>query len=153
GMFMPPTMGRTDQTIIGPRRSTAIHAKRARTTDPGQSQSQGELVLLRQLLRWASRQGYLKTPPEVTIKARRTPDNRRPSFEPHEFAHLQKISLGRLADPIMDGTGALVEASDKRRWRIKRLDDHTRRDRTLLHAYVIIGAFSGLRPTEMYNLT
>ena len=33
------------------------------------------------------------------------------------------------------------------------MDDHTRRDRTLLHAYVMIGAFSGLRPTEMYNLT
>ncbi len=59
-------------------------------------------------------------------QGRRTPDNRRPSFEPHEFAHLQKVSLGRLVDPIMDGSGAMVEASDKRRWRIKRLDDHTR---------------------------
>ncbi len=53
----------------------------------------------------------------------------------------------------MDGTGAEVRASDRRSWRIKRLDDHTRRDRTVLHAYVMIGAFSGLRPTEMYNLT
>ncbi len=63
------------------------------------------------------------------------------------------MSLSRLVDPIMDGTGAEVRASDKRSWRIKRLDDHTRRDRTVLHAYVMIGAFSGLRPTEMYNLT
>jgi integrase len=63
------------------------------------------------------------------------------------------VSLSRLVDPIMDGTGAEVRASDKRSWRIKRLDDHTRRDRTVLHAYVMIGAFSGLRPTEMYNLT
>jgi hypothetical protein len=46
-------------------------------------------------------------------------------------------------DPIMDGTGAELRASDRRSWRIKRLDDHTRRDRTLLHAYVMIGAFSG----------
>ncbi|BAQ44486.1 tyrosine-type recombinase/integrase [Methylobacterium aquaticum] len=124
-----------------------------RRSAPSLSRQRGELVVLRQLLRWASRQGYLKTPPEVTIKARRTPDNRRPSFEPHEFARLQEVSLSRLVDPIMDGSGAMVEASDKRRWRIKRLDDHTRRDRTLLHAYVMIGAFSGLRPTEMYNLT
>ena len=41
-MFIPPTMGRAVQTIIGPRRSTAIHAKGARTTNPGQSQ--GHLV-------------------------------------------------------------------------------------------------------------
>ena len=120
---------------------------------PTVSRQRGETVVLRALLRWASRQGYLKTPPEITIKARRAPDNRRPSFEPHEFARLEAVSLSRLVDPIMDGTGALVNASDRRSWRIKRLDDHTRRDRTLLHAYVMIGAFSGLRPTEMYNLT
>jgi integrase len=120
---------------------------------PTVSRQRGETVVLRALLRWASRQGYLKTPPEITIKARRAPDNRRPSLEPHEFARLEAVSLSRLVDPIMDGTGALVNASDRRSWRIKRLDDHTRRDRTLLHAYVMIGAFSGLRPTEMYNLT
>ncbi|WP_244477480.1 site-specific integrase [Methylobacterium sp. Leaf125] len=120
---------------------------------PTVSRQRGETVVLRALLRWASRQGYLKTPPEITIKARRAPDNRRPSFEPHDFAKLEAISLSRLVDPIMDGTGALVNANDRRSWRIKRLDDHTRRDRTLLHAYMMIGAFSGLRPTEMYNLT
>ena len=120
---------------------------------PTISRQRGEAVVLRALLRQAVRWGYLKTPPEITIKARRSPDNRRPSFEPHEFAKLVEISLSRLTDPIMNGTGALVRATDKRRWRIKRLDDHTRRDRTVLHAYVMIGAFSGLRPTEMYNLT
>ena len=101
---------------------------------PTVSRHRGETVVLRALLRWASRQGYLKTPPEITTKARRAPDNRRPSFEPREFARLEAVSLSRLVDPIMDGTGALVNASDRRRWRIKRLDDHTRRDRTLLHA-------------------
>ncbi|KQP93140.1 site-specific integrase [Methylobacterium sp. Leaf117] len=124
-----------------------------RRSAPSISRQRGETVVLRALLRWASRQGYLKTPPEITIKARRSPDNRRPSFEPHEFARLEAVSLSRLVDPIMDGMGAEVRASDRRTWRIKRLDDHTRRDRTLLHAYVMIGAFSGLRPTEMYNLT
>lgn len=124
-----------------------------RRSAPSISRQRGEAVVLRALLRWASRQGYLKTPPEITIKARRAPDNRRPSFEPHEFAKLEAVSLRRLVDPIMEGTGAEVRTSDKRSWRIKRLDEHTRRDRTLLHAYVMIGAFSGLRPTEMYNLT
>jgi integrase len=124
-----------------------------RRSAPSISRQRGEAVVLRALLRWASRQGYLKIPPEISIKARRSSDNRRPSFEPHEFAQLEATSLSRLVDPIMDGTGAEVRASDRRSWRIKRLDDHTRRDRTLLHAYVMIGAFSGLRPTEMYNLT
>jgi integrase len=124
-----------------------------RRSAPSISRQRGEAVVLRALLRWASRQGYLKIPPKISIKARRSSDNRRPSFEPHEFAQLEATSLSRLVDPIMDGTGAEVRASDRRSWRIKRLDDHTRRDRTLLHAYVMIGAFSGLRPTEMYNLT
>ncbi len=62
-------------------------------------------MVLRALLRWASsRQGYLKTPPEISIKSRRSSDNRRPSFEPHEFAKLEAVSLSRLVDPIMDGT-------------------------------------------------
>ena len=122
---------------------------------PSVSRQRGETVVLRGLLRWASRQGYLTTPPEITIKARRAPDNRRPSFEPHEFAKLESTSLSRLADPAMnDGPRHYVKAKNGRRgWRIKQLDDHTRRDRTMLHAYVMIGAFSGLRPTEMYNLT
>jgi integrase len=124
-----------------------------RRSAPSLSRQHGETVVLRGLLRWASLQGYLKSPPVISIKARRSPDNRRRSFEPHEFARLEAVSLSRLADPVMDGTGAEVRASNKRSWRIKRLDDHTRRDRTVLHAYVMIGAFSGLRPTEMYNLT
>lgn len=122
---------------------------------PSLSRQRGETVVLRGLLRWASRQGYLKTPPEISIKARRASDNRRPSFEPHEFAKLEAVSLNRLVDPAMHpGPRRYVPAKNgKRGWRIKQLDDHTRRDRTLLHAYMMIGAFSGLRPTEMYNLT
>ncbi|KQO69143.1 integrase [Methylobacterium sp. Leaf87] len=122
-------------------------------TAPALSRQRGEAVVLRALLRQAVKWGYVKTPPTVSIRTRKAPDNRRPSFEPHEFEKLTQTSLGRLTDPIMDGTGAEVRASDRRTWRIKRLDDHTRRDRAVLHAYVMIAAFSGLRPTEMYNLT
>ncbi|CAO4193707.1 hypothetical protein LFADAHJC_LOCUS2052 [Methylorubrum extorquens] len=88
-----------------------------RRSAPSLSRQRGETVVLRGLLRWAARQGYLKTPPEISIKARRSPDNRRPSFEPHEFARLEAVSLSRLVDPIMDGTGAEVRASDRRSWR------------------------------------
>ncbi|KQO64090.1 integrase [Methylobacterium sp. Leaf87] len=126
-----------------------------RRVAPAVSRQRAEMVVLRALLRQAVKWGYLKTPPEIRITARRAPDNRRPSFEPHEFAKLEATSLSRLADPVMnDGPRRHVKSKNGRSgWSIKRLDDHTRRDRTLMHAYVMIGAFSGLRPTEMYNLT
>mgnify|MGYP002718767337 CR=1 FL=1 len=146
----------------GPRQAHHAYRVRARRTPP--SPTCAAICALLKPPTWGKRgaactaalglaQGYLKTPPEISIKARRSPDNRRPSFEPHEFARLEAVSLSRLVDPIRDGTGAEVRASDGRSWRIKRLNDHTRRDRTVLHAYVLIGAFSGLLPTEMDNLT
>ncbi|WP_455976468.1 hypothetical protein [Methylorubrum populi] len=81
---------------------------------PSLSRQRGETVVLRGLLRWAARQGYMKTPPEISIKALRSPKNRRPSFEPHEFARLEAVSLSRLVDPIMDASGTEVRASDRR---------------------------------------
>lgn len=126
-----------------------------RRVAPSISRQRSEMVVLRALFRQAVKWGYLKNPPEVSISARRAPDNRRPSFEPHEFARIQAVSLGRLTDPGARGAGSTIFArgKDGRRWRVLKLDDHTRRDRTVLHAYMMIGAFSGLRPTEMYNLT
>ena len=42
-----------------------------RRSAPSLSRQRGELVVLRQLLRWASRQGYLKTSPEPPQVSRR----------------------------------------------------------------------------------
>ncbi len=41
GVSMPSTMGRPGLPFSGPSQSTAIHAKRARTTETGQSQPGG----------------------------------------------------------------------------------------------------------------
>ncbi|MBF9234448.1 tyrosine-type recombinase/integrase [Microvirga alba] len=119
---------------------------------PTLSRQRGEAVLLRALFRQAMRWGYIKTPPTISLRVKRAPDNRRPSFEPHEFEKLIETSLSRLGDPIMIDQPRRIRAKDRRIWTLKKLDEHTRRDRTILHAYIMIAAFSGFRPTEMRNL-
>lgn len=99
---------------------------------PSLSRQRNEAVLLRMLLRFAARQGYIKQAaiPEVAVV--KTADVPRPSFTADEFALLTTTSLQRLNDPT--------------------LNDHVRRDRTILHSYMMIAAFTGCRPTELYGL-
>jgi integrase len=120
---------------------------------PTLSRQRGEAVLLRALFRQAMKWGYIKTPPTISLRVKRAPDNRRPSFEPREFERLVETSLSRLGDPITtDQPRRHVRSKDHRVWAINKLDEHTQRDRTILHAYMMIAAFSGFRPTEMRNL-
>lgn len=100
---------------------------------PSVSRQRGELVILRQLFRQAVKWGYLNNAqvPVVEVPRARVPNNR-PSFSPEEFRKLEAISLMRLSDP--------------------EIHEHLRWDRTVLHAQIMIGAFSGMRPTEMKNL-
>lgn len=91
-----------------------------------------EGVVLRMLLRQAAKWGYIKelTMPDDEVRA--VPANARPSFEASEFTKLEQLSLQRLAD--------------------FKVNEHLRRDRTVLHAYIQIATFTGMRPTEMKNL-
>lgn len=100
---------------------------------PSVSRQRGELVILRQLFRQAVKWGYLNNAqvPAVEVPRARVPNNR-PSFSPEEFRRLEAMSLTRLSDP--------------------EIHDHLRWDRTVLHAQIMIGAFSGMRPTELKNL-
>lgn len=123
---------------------------------PSLSRQRGELVIVRALFSQAAKWGYVRSLEVPAIKVRRRVDNRRPSFEPHEYALLIETSLSRLVDPIMmqtDPTNArMAKAKDGRQWRLDRLDDHTRRDRIALHCYIEISALTGMRPTESKNL-
>ncbi|KKC41093.1 integrase [Devosia epidermidihirudinis] len=100
---------------------------------PSISRQRGELVILRQLFRQAVRWGYLNNAqvPAIEVPRARIPNNR-PSFSPEEFRRLEATSLERLS---------ALEIHEHLRW-----------DRTILHAQMMIGAFSGMRPTEMKNL-
>jgi integrase len=99
---------------------------------PSPSALRSEFVVLRLLFRFAAQQGYIRTAQVPEIHLTRVPANARPSFEAHEFTKLEQVSLERLTDP--------------------KINDHVRRDRAVLHAYCMIAAFSGCRPTELKNL-
>jgi integrase len=101
---------------------------------PSPSALRSEFVVLRLLFRFAAQQGHIKTAQIPEIRLTRVPANARPSFEAHEFTRLEQLSLERIADP--------------------KLNDHVRRDRAVLHAYCMIAAYTGCRPTELLrNLT
>ena len=89
-------------------------------------------MVLRMLLRQAAKWGYIKQASLPEVEVPRVPANARPSFEASEFNHLDRLSLSRLAD--------------------LKCNEHVRRDRTILHCYIMIAAFSGMRPTEIKNL-
>ncbi len=91
-----------------------------------------EGVILRMLLRQAAKWGYIQEANVPDVEVRKVPDNPRPSFSAAEFVRLQRLSEKR----IYDGG----------------LNDHVRRDRTILYCYIQIAAFSGMRPTEIKNL-
>ena len=94
---------------------------------PSPSALRSEFVVLRLLFRFAAQQGYINTAQIPEIHLTRVPPNARPSFEAHEFTRLDQVSHERMADP--------------------KINDHVRRDRAVLHAYCMIAAFSGCRPT------
>ncbi|MDY8110770.1 site-specific integrase [Fulvimarina sp. 2208YS6-2-32] len=123
---------------------------------PSLSRQRGELVIVRSVFSQATKWGYVRSLEVPAIKVRRRVDNRRPSFEPDEYARLIETSLSRLVDPIMLHTdpadARITKAKDGRQWRLDRLDDHTRRDRIALHCYIEISALTGMRPTESKNL-
>jgi integrase len=99
---------------------------------PSRSGQRSEAVVLRMLLRQAAKWGYLREGSLPDVEVPRVPANARPSFEANEFTAVERLSLERIADP--------------------KINDHVRRDRTILHCWVTIAAFSGMRPTEMKNL-
>jgi integrase len=99
---------------------------------PSRSGQRSEAVVLRMLLRQAARWGYIKQTQLPEVEVPRVPANARPSFEAHEFTELDRVSQIRMADP--------------------KLNDHVRRDRAILHCWIMILAFTGMRPTEARNL-
>jgi integrase len=99
---------------------------------PTLSRQRNEAVLLRMLLRFAAKQGYIKQAALPEVEVVKTPDVPRPSFTAEEFGRLFETSMARMSDP--------------------KLNEHVRRDRAILHAYMMIAAFTGCRPTELKNM-
>lgn len=111
----------------------------------------GEMVIIRELFRQASRWGYCKPLELPAVAARKKPDNRRPGFKPEEYERLIAKSIERINEHHTKLK--VVKAKDGRIWTQKAVTEGTRADRVRLHAYIELMANSGLRPTEAKNLT
>lgn len=111
----------------------------------------GEMVIIRELFRQASRWGYCKHLELPTVEARKKPDNRRPGFKPEEYEKLIAKSTERINEH--HSKLKVIKAKDGRVWTQKAVTEGIRADRVRLHAYIELMANSGLRPTEAKNLT
>ena len=90
-----------------------------------------EVIVLRAFLRYAKRNGLIREVPEIKRRKAGKP-TARPSFSSDELGRLQELSLRRL--------GA------------EKLHPAIRRDRLILHCWMSILAYSGMRPTEGIKL-
>ena len=99
---------------------------------PSPGSQRAEAVVLRTLFKFAAKLGYIQDAHLPDVDVPRVTANARPSFEASEFTKLEALSLERLADFSVN--------------------EHVRRDRAILHAYMWIAAFTGMRPPELKNL-
>jgi integrase len=107
-----------------------ITAAMRKSPSPGSQRA--EAVVLRMLFKFAAKLGYIQDAHLPDVDVPRVLPNARPSFEASEFTKLEQMSQLRLSD--------------------FELNEHVRRDRAILHAYIMIAAYTGMRPTELKNL-
>jgi len=138
-----------DIQYIRYERGGKILRRSARHEVPSVSRQRGELVIVRALFQQALKWGYMGKIEIPDIKVRKRTDNRRPSFTPEEFALLITTSLERIHPAP---SGQKIFSRDGRVWLQHRQNQHVLSDRIKLHAYIEIGAGTGMRPTEMKNL-
>jgi integrase len=138
-----------DIEFIRYERGGKILRRSAKHEVPSISRQRGELVILRAFFHQALKWGYTSKVEIPDIKVRKRIDNRRPSFTPEEFKLLIETSLKRI-HPEPDGS--VVTTRDGRAWKHLVRNEHILSDRVKLHAYIEIGAGTGMRPTEMKNL-
>ena len=109
---------------------------------PSKSTLHKESLLLRQLFEFGQRRGYVIEIPEIHApKDNRRKDNSRPGFTWEEFIHLKSVSEDRVREYEFsqdDPTGK---------------NQKTYQDRLRLHCFCMIAAFTGMRPTELFNLS
>ena len=109
---------------------------------PSHSTMQKEALLLRQLLEFGQRQGYATEIPEIVVpKSKRRTNNSRPGLTMEEFLRLKSVSEQRVREfELSDG-----DTSGK--------NQRVYQDRLRLHCFCMIACFTGMRPTELFNLS
>ena len=109
---------------------------------PSESTLHKEAHLLRQLLEFGQRHGYATDIPEITVpKSLRRKPKSRPGFTMEEFLQLKKVSEQR----VREFEFSEIDPSGK--------NQRVYQDRLRLHCFCMIAGFTGMRPTELFNLS
>ncbi len=109
---------------------------------PSKSTLHKESLLLRQLFEFGQRRGYVTEIPKINApKDKRRKDNTRPGFTWEEFLHLKSVSEAR----VREFEFSEDDPSGK--------NQKTYQDRLRLHCFCMIAAFTGMRPTDLFNLS
>jgi integrase len=109
---------------------------------PSEGTLRKEAILLRQLFEFGKQRGHATDVPEIVIpKSQRRGTRSRPGFTLEEFIHLTNVSEQRV------GEYQLEHPEDANR------NQRVFMDRIKLHAFCMIAGFTGMRPTELLNLS
>lgn len=109
---------------------------------PSKSTLHKESLLLRQLFEFAQRRGHTVEIPEINApKDKRRKDNSRPGFTMEQFLHLKSVSEARVRE--YEFTDADPSGKNQKVYQ----------DRLRLHCFCMIAAFTGMRVTELLNLS
>lgn len=116
------------QTKRGPK----TVKRKIRQKAPSASREGGELVMLRQVLRYAAKMGYCDKSIVIAVESPRPSNRRKPDFSAPQLA-------------------MLLTESEKR---IAAVHNHAsyKRDRGMLHAFMEVMLATGMRPLEAYQL-
>ncbi|MGC1495418.1 MAG: tyrosine-type recombinase/integrase [Sulfitobacter sp.] len=109
---------------------------------PSKSTLHKESLLLRQLFEFAQRRGHTVEIPEINVpRDTRRKDSSRPGFTMEEFLHLKSVSEQRVRE--YEFTDADPSGKNQKVYQ----------DRLRLHCFCMIAGFTGMRPTELFNLS
>ena len=109
--------------------------------EPAQSTLRREAVTLRNVFKQAVTLGYIKAADIPAPELATAPKNKRPSFTEAEVATLLTEAMNRIA---------FVGKLDEPR---RMVDAKTRFERVMLWGFVQIAIHTGMRPTELHNLS
>jgi hypothetical protein len=109
---------------------------------PSASTLHKEALLLRQLFEFGQRRGHTVDIPEIVVpKILRRTNRSRPGFTMEEFLRLKSVSEERVRE--FEWTKEDPSAKNQRVYQ----------DRLRLHCFCMIAGFTGMRPTELFNLS
>lgn len=126
---------RYDRTING--RTTKNIKRPVKEGVPSNSTLSKEALLLKQLFVFGQRRGYTLEIPQVRVlKSLKRRITDKPGFTLEKFQHLESVSIKRVQ-----------EYEDQKNY------ERLYYDRLKLHCYCMIAGYTGMRPTELKNLS